>query len=426
MKIAVKLDKRVRTKDNKYPVKYYFYNAGKQIYVSTGLYALESEFDKDGFFLLKNIKTRDENRRNNIVLTREIERANMLYYDLKVKGKGNISPDRFCELLFANEKKQSITFNLFYEEFIDRKTGRTKELYEHTYNIIKKIFKKELYFEDIDYRFLIEFETNCRKRGNKVNTISIHLRNIRAVYNEAMKLKVVSKDLYPFDDYKVKNEETEHRALSVDNLRKIFAYEGSEAENYARDCAKLMFCLIGINTTDLYDLDYAVDGYINYRRDKTGRLYSIKIEDEMIELFDRFKGKESFLCFKEQFRDSHELTKKINGGKWKVKKNNAADKKEKQYEGIKRGLISIGEALGLGKITAYYMRHTWATIAGELDIPKETIAQALGHGRKDVTDIYIKYNRQKTDEANRKVLDYVFKNKRPEHVPAGIIGMERE
>lgn len=56
------------------------------------------------------------------------------------------------------------------------------------------------------------------------------------------------------------------------------------------------------------------------------------------------------------------------------------------------------------------MRHTWGTLAGELDIPKETIAQALGHATNSVTDIYIKFNRNKIDEANRKVIDYVFNN----------------
>ena len=53
-------------------------------------------------------------------------------------------------------------------------------------------------------------------------------------------------------------------------------------------------------------------------------------------------------------------------------------------------------------------RHTWATIAASLDIPKETIAAALGHGGNTVTDIYINFDQKKVDDANRKVIDYVF------------------
>lgn len=63
-------------------------------------------------------------------------------------------------------------------------------------------------------------------------------------------------------------------------------------------------------------------------------------------------------------------------------------------------------------LSIYWARHTWATIASELDIPKETIAAALGHGGNTVTDIYIDFDQRKIDEANRKVLDWVLYDKR--------------
>lgn len=59
-------------------------------------------------------------------------------------------------------------------------------------------------------------------------------------------------------------------------------------------------------------------------------------------------------------------------------------------------------------LTTYWARHTWATIASELDIPIETIGLALGHKvGSSVTNIYIRYNPAKIDDANRKVIDYV-------------------
>lgn len=60
------------------------------------------------------------------------------------------------------------------------------------------------------------------------------------------------------------------------------------------------------------------------------------------------------------------------------------------------------------KITTYWARHSWATVAASLDIPKETIAAALGHGGNTVTDIYIDFDRKKVDEANRRVIDRVL------------------
>lgn len=60
-------------------------------------------------------------------------------------------------------------------------------------------------------------------------------------------------------------------------------------------------------------------------------------------------------------------------------------------------------------ITWYTARRSWATIAAQLDIPKETIGKALGHSQWDntITDIYINFDNRKIDEANRKVLDYI-------------------
>ena len=61
----------------------------------------------------------------------------------------------------------------------------------------------------------------------------------------------------------------------------------------------------------------------------------------------------------------------------------------------------------------YWTRHSWATIAAELEIPIETISAAMGHSSKTVTDIYIKFDQAKIDRANRQVMDYVLYGKKP-------------
>jgi len=52
-------------------------------------------------------------------------------------------------------------------------------------------------------------------------------------------------------------------------------------------------------------------------------------------------------------------------------------------------------------------RHTWAMIAAELEIPKETIAATLGHGENEVPDIYIRFDQKKVDRTIRWVIDAV-------------------
>lgn len=63
------------------------------------------------------------------------------------------------------------------------------------------------------------------------------------------------------------------------------------------------------------------------------------------------------------------------------------------------------------RLTSYWARHTWATIASELNISEDVISRALGHSFSTgaaVTQVYINFNKSKIDQANRKVIDYIL------------------
>ena len=76
-------------------------------------------------------------------------------------------------------------------------------------------------------------------------------------------------------------------------------------------------------------------------------------------------------------------------------------------ERVTRGLHSLDVPFA-AELTIYWGRHTWATLAAGLDVPKDTIAAALGHGANTVTDVYIDFDRRKVDAANRRVIDLVL------------------
>ena len=90
---------------------------------------------------------------------------------------------------------------------------------------------------------------------------------------------------------------------------------------------------------------------------------------------------------------------------------NRALKKIGPVKRVGRGGKKVYEPL-FPDISSYWARHSWATIAASLDIPRDTIAHALGHGGNTVTDIYIDFDEGKVDEANRKVLDWVLYGKK--------------
>lgn len=78
---------------------------------------------------------------------------------------------------------------------------------------------------------------------------------------------------------------------------------------------------------------------------------------------------------------------------------------------INKGLKQIGAELGIDDLEFYAARHSWATLAlNKCKIDKYTVHAALNHvdNSMKVTDIYIERDFVNENEANKKVLKYVF------------------
>lgn len=282
-------------------------------------------------------------------------------------------------------------FSPFFLDFAERKSNkRTRDIYLATLSrmlAFETNFEK-LTFDDITVRWLTDFDNFLAKTSPSQNARNIHFRNIRTVINAAIDDELTSN--YPFRRFKIRPTPTKKRSLSVENIQKVFNAKGLENwEVKYLDFFKLSFMLIGINVVDLCNLSEVTDGRIEYVRAKTHKPYSIKVEPEALEIIERHKGAKLLLDFSENYANYRHF-----------------------YNNLCKGLMSIKDKLGLKELTSYWARHTWATIAASLDIPKDTIAAALGHGGNTVTDIYINFDQCKVDEANRRVLDWVLYGKR--------------
>jgi hypothetical protein len=119
-----------------------------------------------------------------------------------------------------------------------------------------------------------------------------------------------------------------------------------------------------------------------------------------LEIIERYKGKGWLLDPLDRYENYKQYARHLNGALQAIG----------EVEIGKQGAKSIKPLYN--NITTYWARHTWATIAAGLDIPKETIAAALGHGGNTVTDIYIDFDQRKVDEANRRVIDWVLYGKK--------------
>lgn len=280
-----------------------------------------------------------------------------------------------------NDKRGS--FAKSYKSFIERHDNkRTREIYEATWHMISKYDSHScsLSFEDINKVWLDKFFVWLGQTSPSVNARNIHLRNIRAVFNDAIDNELT--DLYPFRRYKIRPVPTVKKNLPPDVFYRVVHGSYPEYQQKYIDLFYLSFLLIGINIVDLLSLrqtDY-MDGRIVYNRKKTKRLYDIKVEPEAAEIIEKYRGKgEHLIGCADNCSDYRHFAYRMN--------MNLKD----AYPGL----------------TTYYARHSWATYAAELDIPRDTIAAALGHGGNTVTDIYIEFDRKKIDIANRKVIDYL-------------------
>ena len=278
--------------------------------------------------------------------------------------------------------------------FSKTKRGRTAGLYEGTARKVEA-FDGKVSLDEVGTKWLRNFEDFCSKTMKR-NSIAIHLRNIRAVFNWAIEEDMT--DNYPFKKFRIRHEKTAKRSLSVEELRLLRDYPCEDFQRPYRDIFVLMFYLMGINAKDLLHLtkNNLKRGRIEYRRAKTGKLYSIKVEPEALAIIKRYKGEKWLI---------NPLDRVGNYLNWLHRFNDALKSIGKTY---RDGCKPTGEAL-FPDLSSYWSRHTWGTLAAEIDTPIDVIAHALGHNIPglDVTSIYIRFNEKKIDEANRAVIDFV-------------------
>jgi len=389
IKISIKLDKRRRLNSGRFPLKFKVARKDSAIYIPTGYELKEDEWDAKN----EKVKGIPEQRVINMKLMKRISLLNDKIVQLQEEGKLRYFSNKKLSLYLSNEEDKTDYENHLFKtqmsEFLSKKESEgTKRIYIAAENRIKDFCDYDtLRVEDIDIDWLDDF-VDFLKIKNCKNTIAMRLRIVRTILNYARKKGVLKE--YVFNMYSIKSEETRKRSLTVEQLRKLHEAKLSPIRSKHRDMFFLIFYLMGINVKDLSKLEKIENGRISYRRSKTGTLYNIKVEPEAMEIIERYRGKEHLI---KQF-----------------------DRKASYLsfdQANNRCLSKICKSIGIPEVTTYWARHTFATIAYEIGISMDIIADCLGHKNSHrITSIYVRKDQQRIDEANRKVIDYVLYNKK--------------
>lgn len=298
-------------------------------------------------------------------------------------------------------EEPSETFKQFANKLIKQmlvvnKTGNAV-VYQTALNKFISFCGGDIDFKSIDYTLLTQFQHSLEVSCLKQNSISNYFRTIRAIYNKAIKLKVVDRSYYPFYDITIKSEKTSKRAISKQELQKVahIPLDENSTAWKSLNYFLLSFYLRGISFTDLAYLKHSniIDGRVEYKRRKTHKNYSVKLfgpAETIINMF-HIEGDNYLLpvLSNDIVEDCLEAKKIIS--QW-IKTTN-------KY--LKR--LSIQASLS-SSITTYTSRHSFATIAKRLGYANELIAEALGHeyGNK-ITNIYL-------DTFDTEVLDNMHYN----------------
>lgn len=403
-KTSLRLDTRRALKDGTYPVQIVV-GHGTDIYLKTGIYAAVGEWDA-----LTLQYTGKGARRVNSALVSMVAMISNRIMELKETGlwakltRGQIKQmltDLDLEKPTIDVPTVSDVFSSMCEGRADRTKGITKstslKIQAFGFDVSK------LHFEQITSTWLDDFYASMS--GLSINTKAAYMKTIKRAFSWAIDHDITTND--PFRHYHIKVEETRMRDLPIEKMRQLIDLPLQGLYPEYRDLFLLTFYLIGINTVDLADCtnDSIVNGRLEYRRHKTNKLYSIKIEPEAMELINKYRGKKHLIrCF-DRYKDYKALQGSVNNALAKMGPAMLDDNgnfvltgnNRKEMQPLEKGL------------SLYWARYSWATYAADLDIPKDTISEALGHSHgAKVTGVYIKYNRDKVDAANRKVIDYVL------------------
>lgn len=336
--------------------------------------------------------------------------------------------DDIIALLKGEQKKsQEIDFIQFSREWIAHTTIKGAENYTSAINaFVKFLGKDKLLVQQLTTSLLKGFmDYLVKKREEKIKllkkqgkripsnrVVSLYLGSIRHLFNEAKKqYNDYDRDIIPiphspFENFKIpKQEATRKRAISAKDILKIYEmpylldYKGRERVgrfNLAKDCFILSFGLIGMNSADLYSCEDIKEDVITYFRAKTSARRNdkakmkVKVMEVIKPLVEKYRdrtGKRVF-NFYQHYSTADAFNKAIN-----------------------YGLKQIGAILQIEDLEYYAARHSWATLAvNKVGIDKYTVHAALNHidEAMKVTDIYIERDFEVENEANRKVLEYVF------------------
>lgn len=379
--IAAMLDDRKVNKEGKYPVKIRVTYKRSRKYYSTGKNLELNEWNLLPISKSRALKEVRESIENSFSLVKSNVEA--------IAEKGGFSFDALNVRLgraagdSVNSALKARIQNLKREDQIS-----TMQLSEYLLKNLELFSIRDLDFETITVDWLKKYEKYLLSNNKSYTTISMQMRVIRTLMNQAKRDGIIKETQYPFgkDKYEIKEGANIKKALTIEQIGQIFHYtdENETTERY-RDLWIFSYLCNGINVADLVKLKFRdiKDGEICFVRQKTEttsknrREIRALLTPKLQNIIDRWGNKPistnyifPYLNGKEDAEKRQRITKDL------TKRINLRMKK-------------VGEQLNIGNITTYTARHSFATVLKRFGAPISSIGESLGHRDLKTTESYL-------------------------------------
>lgn len=274
----------------------------------------------------------------------------------------------------------------------------TFDNFSSTNNKLKEYMNgKSLSFNDIDCKFLSDFESYLRDtKSNSTNTIHKDLKFIRNIFNQAIREDKIEMAISPFPKYRLKTAKTNRTYLTEDELNLIESYnctKGTKMEIH-RDMFIFASYAGGLRVSDILKLKWKdFDGtHINCIIKKTGNQLSIKLPNKALEILARYKlkveNKEAFIF--PLFDSSLDINNPIE--------LDVAISRATAY--ANKNLKIIADKISLGKNLSFHQsRHAFAVMALKKGVSIDKVSKIMAHSNLRETQVYAKVANLELDNA---------------------------
>ena len=139
---------------------------------------------------------------------------------------------------------------------------------------LEKYAGTNIAFEAVSADWLKKYEKALLVEGKSYTTISIYLRCLRAIFNDAKLIGIIKENQYPFGKgkYEIPIGKGRKMALNLQQIKQIISYaDGTEAAEHYRDLWFFLYLCNGINVNDMLKLKFSnIDNdEVHFYRSKT-------------------------------------------------------------------------------------------------------------------------------------------------------------